>query len=179
MAADATRLLQNHADEHRLSRKACADVCRTATIVNGVDESKAIDRRVGPMVIISASGMATGGRVLFHLERFLPDRRNTVLLVGYQAAGTRGDRMLRGEEQIKIRGKYVPVRAEVVALHGLSAHADYGEILEWLQGFERPPRETFVTHGEPLASDAMRLKIEERLGWMARVPEHGETIDLG
>jgi len=178
MAADATRILQQHADEHRLTVDACAAVCQTAKIVNSVDESKAIDRRVGPMVIISASGMATGGRVLFHLERFLPDRRNTVILVGYQAAGTRGDTLARGEKQVKIRGKYVTVGAEVTVLHGLSAHGDYGEMLQWMRGFERPPRVTFVTHGEPRASDAFRRHIQEDLGWDARVPEHGERVRL-
>jgi metallo-beta-lactamase family protein len=122
--------------------------------------------------------MATGGRVLFHLERFLPDRRNTVLLIGHQAMGTRGDAMLRGAPEIKIRGKYVPVHAEVVALHGLSAHADQGEILEWLRGFARAPHTTFLTHGEPVAADALRRRIEEQLGWTVRVPDHGERVVL-
>jgi metallo-beta-lactamase family protein len=129
------------------------------------------------LIVISASGTATGGRVLFHLERFLPDHRNTVLLIGHQAAGTRGDRMMRGEAEIKIHGKQVPVRAEVVALH-VSSHADYGEILTWLGGFERPPSTTFVTHGEPVAADALRQRIEQALGWNVRVPEHGEKVEL-
>jgi metallo-beta-lactamase family protein len=178
MAADVTRLLQKHVDEHRLSPESCAAVGRAATITNGVEESKAIDRRLGPLIVIAGSGMATGGRVLFHLERFLPDRRNTVLLVGHQAAGTRGDSLLRGASELKIRGRYVPVRAEVVALHGLSAHADYREILEWLRGLERAPRMTFVTHAEPVAADALRHYIEEKLGWNVHVPEHGERVAL-
>jgi metallo-beta-lactamase family protein len=178
MAADVTRLLQAHADEHRISREECAQVSRAVDITNSVEESKAIDRRTGPLIVISASGMATGGRVLFHLERFLPDRRSTVLLVGHQAAGTRGEQLLNGAEEIKIRGKYVAVHAEVVALNGLSAHADYNEILEWLRGFERAPLTTFVTHGEPSAADALRQRIEDSLGWTVHVPEHGERVKL-
>jgi metallo-beta-lactamase family protein len=154
-------------------------VYRGATFTRSVEDSKGIARRMGPMVIISASGMATGGRVLFHLERFAPDHRNTILLVGHQAVGTRGDALLLGEKRIKIHGKYVNVRAEVVALEGMSAHADVEEILAWLRGFERPPRQTFITHGEPRASDALRRRIEEELGWSARVPEHEERVELG
>jgi metallo-beta-lactamase family protein len=179
MAADVTRLLQKHVGEHRLSPAKCAAVGRAATITNSVEESKAIDRRLGPLIVIAGSGMATGGRVLFHLERFLPDRRNTVLLVGHQAAGTRGDSLLRGASELKIRGRYVPVHAEVVALHGLSAHADHSEILEWLRRFEGAPRTTFVTHAEPVAADALRHHIEEKLGWKVHVPEHGERVALG
>jgi metallo-beta-lactamase family protein len=178
MAGDATRVLQRHDGELRLSRGEWAEVGASATITKSVEESKAIDRRVGPMIIISASGMATGGRVLFHLERFAPDHRNTVLLVGHQAAGTRGDALLQGERRIKIHGKYVNVRAEVVALDGLSAHADQGEILAWLGGFERPPRATFITHGEPRASDVLRRRIQDELGWSARAPEHAERVTL-
>ena len=178
MAAAATRLLQKHGDEHRLTAVEWDVVCRTADVTSNVEESKASDRRLVPLIGIPASDMATGGRVLFHLERFLPDRRNTVLFVGHQAAGTRGDAMLRGEGRIKIRGKYVPVHAEVVALHGMSAHADKGEITQWLRGFERPPALTFVTHGEPVAADALRRHIEEELGWNVRVPEHGERVQL-
>jgi metallo-beta-lactamase family protein len=178
MAADVTRLLQKHVGEHGLSPEKCAAVGHAATITNSVEESKAIDRRLGPLIVIAGSGMATGGRVLFHLERFLPDRRNTVLLVGHQAAGTRGDSLLRGASELKIRGKYVPVRAEVVVLHGLSAHADYGEILDWLKGFERAPKTTFVTHAEPVAADSLRRHIEEKLGWKVHVPEHGERVEL-
>jgi metallo-beta-lactamase family protein len=131
------------------------------------------------MVIISASGMATGGRVLFHLERFAPDHRNTVLLVGHQAVGTRGDQLLHGERRLKIHGKHVEVRAEVVSLGGLSAHADSDEILTWLRGFPEPPRQTFITHGEPRAADALRRRIQDELGWSARAPEHGERFVLG
>jgi metallo-beta-lactamase family protein len=179
MAADALDVLLAYAGEHRLSAAECRAMVEGIRITRSVEESKAIDAQRGPMIVISASGMATGGRVLFHLERFAPDHRNTVLLVGHQAAGTRGDTLVRGGRQLKIHGRWVPVRAEVAVLDGLSAHADAAEIIEWLGGFERPPRATFVTHGEPVAADALRLRIEQELGWPVRVPEQGETVALG
>jgi metallo-beta-lactamase family protein len=131
-----------------------------------------------PRVIISASGMATGGRVLHHLKAFAPDERNTVLFVGYQAVGTRGAAMLGGARSIKIHGQYVPVHAEVGVLENLSAHADYAEILGWLDGFGSPPVETFIVHGEPVAADALRLRIEETLRWRCRVPDYRERAEL-
>ena len=179
MAADALTVLRAHDGEHRLSPAVRGAMLEHVRITHTVQESKAIDRQVGPMVIVSASGMATGGRVLFHLERFAPDHRNTILLVGHQAAGTRGATLAGGGRQLKIHGRYVPVRAEVASLAGLSAHADAKEIVSWLRGFERPPRLTFITHGEPAAADALRLRIQEELGWSVRVPEHGETVALG
>lgn len=130
------------------------------------------------MIIISASGMATGGRVLHHLKAFAPDPRNTILFTGFQAGGTRGARMLEGADAIKIHGSYVPVRAEIANIDTLSTHADYVEILSWLKNFESPPRRTFVTHGEPDAADALRLRIEEQRGWSVTVPEHLNTVRL-
>src|SRR5690606_21673498 len=129
-------------------------------------------------VIISASGMATGGRVVHHLKALAPDDRNTILFAGYQAAGTRGATILRGTGAVKIHGAYVPVRAEVVSLENISAHADYTEILDWLNGFERAPRRTFITHGEPEAADALRLRIEEKLGWDCVVPDYRDRLPL-
>ena len=131
-----------------------------------------------PKVIISASGMATGGRVLHHLKHYAPDPMNTILFSGFQAGGTRGAAMVAGAESIKIHGGYVPVRAEVRNLDMLSGHADADEILRWLRGFKSPPRRTFVTHGEPAASDALRLRIQEDLGWQCLVPEHGQKVEL-
>ena len=178
MAADVTRMFREWTSEHRLSETECAKVCGSATITNSVEDSKAIDRRSGPMIIISASGMATGGRVLFHLERFAPDARNTILFVGFQAAGTRGATLLAGADSVKIHGAQVPVRAEVLALHGLSAHADADEIIAWLRGFARPPQRAFITHGEPSAADRLRFRIEGELHWPCHIPEHGETQTL-
>lgn len=178
MAVDATRILLAHRDELRLTEAQCVALAGVATLTRSVEESKAIDRRNGPMIVISASGMATGGRVLFHLARFAPEPKNTILFAGYQAAGTRGEAMLAGAESVKIHGQQVPIRAEVVALDGLSAHADADELVAWMRHLERPPRRTFITHGEPTAADALRQRIEEELGWKAHVPQHGERVRL-
>ncbi len=132
----------------------------------------------GPMIILSASGMASGGRVVHHLKAFAPHANNTILFAGFQAAGTRGAAMVDGAENIKIHGEYVPVRAEVEFISNLSAHADYSEVLAWLVGFEAPPKKTFIVHGEPIAADAMRLHIEERLHWNVIVPDYLETVSL-
>jgi metallo-beta-lactamase family protein len=113
-----------------------------------------------------------------HLRAFAPDPRNTILFAGFQAAGTRGAVMLAGAREIKIHGQYIAVRAEVSISESLSAHADYAEIISWANGFRSPPRETFITHGEPLAAGALRHRLTEQLGWNCRVPEHLETQKL-
>jgi metallo-beta-lactamase family protein len=178
MAIDATRLYHEHMDEHRITREQCAAACSVAQMVNTAEESRALNGRSGPMIIISASGMATGGRVLHHLKTFATDERNLILLPGFQAAGTRGAALAAGATEIKIHGEYVPVRAEVVQLHNMSAHADYAEILQWLKAFKRPPKRTFVTHGEPAAADELRRRIEETFGWAVTVPELGAQMVL-
>ena len=178
MAINATRLYHEYMAEHRLTDEQCEAAHSVAKMVNTADDSRALNSRGGPMIIISASGMATGGRVLHHLKAFAPDARNMVVLPGFQAAGTRGAALASGAAEIKIHGDYVPVRAEVVKMDSLSAHADYNEILEWLRGFKRPPRHTFVTHGEPAAADEMRRRIAESLGWQVSVPEFGEKVAL-
>jgi metallo-beta-lactamase family protein len=147
-------------------------------MVHTADDSRALNQRSGPMIIISASGMVTGGRVLHHLKAFAPDPRNMILLPGFQAAATRGAALASGATEIKIHGAYVPVGAEVVQLDCMSAHADYAEILGWLRGFKRPPRRTFITHGEPAAADELRRRVEETLGWKVTVPDYGETAVL-
>ncbi|MGZ8262443.1 MAG: MBL fold metallo-hydrolase RNA specificity domain-containing protein, partial [Methylotenera sp.] len=164
--------------EHRLTPEQCGALCRTAHMVNSIEQSRQLNEAKGPMIILSASGMASGGRVVHHLKAFAPKPNNTILFVGYQAAGTRGAAMLDGAESIKIHGEYVPVRAKVEFISNLSAHADYSEILDWLRGFETPPRKTFITHGEPVAADAMRLHIEEQLHWHTIVPDYLETVSL-
>ncbi|MBI3898868.1 MAG: MBL fold metallo-hydrolase [Gammaproteobacteria bacterium] len=178
MAVNATRIFHHHRDEHRLTPAQCDAMCGATNIVNSVDESKHLNTLSGPMIIISASGMATGGRVVHHLKAFAPDARNTILFAGFQAGGTRGAAMLAGAETIKIHGEYVPVRAEIARLDNLSGHADDGEILEWLRRFEAPPRKTFITHGEPQAVDALRRRIEEALHWSVAVPEYREQAAL-
>ncbi len=178
MAVNVTRVFHNHRGEHRLTPAQCDGLCAAAQYVNSVEESKALNARRGPMIVIAGSGMATGGRVLHHLKAFAPDARNTILFTGFQAGGTRGAAMLNGAEAVKIHGEYVPVRAEVTSVPNLSGHADYTEILDWLGRFAGPPRQVFVTHGEPAAADALRQRIAERFGWTVRVPEHRERVTL-
>jgi metallo-beta-lactamase family protein len=178
MAIDATDILHRHIRDQRLTAEVCARSCGIATYTRSVEASKALDADPTPKIIISASGMATGGRVLHHLKRYAPDPRNTILFSGFQAAGTRGAAMLGGAESVKIHGEYVPVRAEVADLPMLSAHADAEEILRWLRGFEQAPRMTYITHGEPTASDVLRRRIQDELGWTCKVPEHLEKAAL-
>lgn len=178
MAVDASKIFCKHIADHRLSEDECRGACAVAHYVQSVEESKALMSNSMPKVIISASGMATGGRVLHHLKSYAPDARNTILFAGFQAGGTRGAIMTAGADTIKIHGEYVPVRAEVKNLEMLSAHADADEILQWLKGFKSPPRTTFITHGEASASDALRKRIEEELGWACVIPDHGQHVDL-
>ena len=177
MAADASEVFCRNIDDHRLDERTCRSACAVAHYVRSVEESKSLTANPVPKVIISASGMATGGRVLHHLKRFAPDARNTILFAGFQAGGTRGAAMVASAQSVKIHGEYVPVRAQVANLDMLSAHADADEIMRWLRGFKRPPRTTFITHGEPAASDALRHRIEEELGWSCVVPDHGEQVE--
>ncbi|MGE4368683.1 MAG: MBL fold metallo-hydrolase RNA specificity domain-containing protein [Burkholderiaceae bacterium] len=178
MAASAVDIYERHVAEQRLTRAQCEAACAVATYIQSVEESKALDQSAMPKIIISASGMATGGRVLHHLKRYAPDPRSTVLFAGFQAAGTRGAKMLDGAESVKIHGEYVPIRAELDNLSMLSAHADADEIIRWLQGFSRPPRRTFLVHGEPEAADTLRLRIKDELGWECQVAEHLERVAL-
>ena len=178
MAVDATEIFNLYHGEHRLSEEQCRALFSTAHVVNSIEQSKALNEAKGPMIILSASGMASGGRVVHHLKAFVSNANNTILFVGFQAAGTRGATMLDGAESIKIHGEYIPVRAHVELISNLSAHADYSEILDWLAGFEAPPKKPFIVHGEPVAADAMRRHIEEKLHWQVVMPDYLETIVL-
>ena len=178
MAADATAIYQRHADMHHLTAEECKSMCAAAKIVNSVEESQALNLLQIPAVIIAASGMATGGRVLHHLIAYASDPRHSIVFAGYQAGGTRGAAIVAGEPSVKIFGQIVPIRAQVHQLSGYSAHADADEIMAWLRGFERAPRQVFITHGEPDAADALRKRIQDELHWAAHVPEHLETISL-
>lgn len=178
MAVDATDIFVRYHAEHRLTLEQCEAACNVAKIVRNAEDSKALNRRKGPMVIVAGSGMATGGRVVHHLKAFAPDPRNTILFAGFQAEGTRGAAMLKGTETIKIHGEYVPVLAQVESIDGLSAHADYAQIIDWLKKMKQTPRQVFVTHGEQEAADAMVGHITEELHWPARVPEYMEIVQL-
>ena len=178
MATSASELLQRYPKEHRLGRQDCEAACESVTYVRDVEESKALSANRYPKVIISASGMATGGRVLHHIAAFGPDHRNTLLFSGYQAAGTRGRKLLEGARETKIYGQWLPINAEIAELPMLSAHADSDELMRWLSGFQRAPRRVFVVHGEADASEALRERIQRELGWSVCVPLQGQEFEL-
>ena len=175
MAVHATRSFTQHLGEYRLSREEVRAMSHCATMVSTPEESKALSARHGPMVILSASGMATGGRVLHHLEQHVGDHRNMVILTGYQAPGTRGATLASGARSVRIHGHDVEVRAEVVQLESASAHADAQQLIDWMRTCPQPPDQVYVVHGELAASDALRIRIERELKWRALVPEHGST----
>lgn len=148
------------------------------TAVASTQQSKDVMRASFPCIVISSSGMATGGRVLHHLKEVLPDGRNTVLFAGYQAEGTRGRALVDGAREVKIHGQMVPVAARIVKIDSMSAHADSGEIVRWLSGFTRAPLATFLVHGEPQAQAQLKATIAQRLGWDVRVPGYREVVEL-
>jgi metallo-beta-lactamase family protein len=162
----------------RRERQLCAFCTERFTTIGSPQESRQLTQSRMPAIIISASGMATGGRVLHHLKAALPDSRNTILFVGYQAAGTRGRRLVDGEKQVKIHGEWIPVQARIELIDSMSAHADSLEVLRWLGGFTRPPKTTFLVHGEPQPMEALGASIHTKLGWSTKMPRHGETVTL-
>lgn len=178
MSINAGGIFCDHLGEHRLSPEECEGTCEVARYVSSVEESKELNSKHGPMIILSASGMATGGRVLHHIKAFGPDSKNMILLVGYQGAGTRGAALLNGAKTLRIHGEDVAIRAEVAVVNGLSGHADQAEILGWLSKFAHPPKHTFVTHGDVEPAKALQLKIEKELGWEASVPKYLDAMEL-
>jgi len=148
------------------------------TSINSAAESKALVSNAAPAVIIASSGMATGGRVVHHLFAGLPDPRNTVLFVGFQAAGTRGRNLVDGAQLVKMFGQHVPVHARIEKIDGMSSHADAGEIVRWLRTFPRAPKTTYLVHGEIIAQEALKLRITKELGWNVEIPSHGQKVDL-
>jgi metallo-beta-lactamase family protein len=178
MAADATELFVRHAHDHRLSPADCKAMCAGVKFVNSEEESRALNQLHYPSIIVSASGMATGGRVVHHLKAYAPDARNAIVFAGFQAAGTRGASMVGGATEIKIHGEWVPVRAEVSNIEGLSAHADREQLLAWIAALPHAPRHVHVVHGEPQSADALRQAIEERHRWPCSVPEYRDTVEV-
>jgi len=184
MAIDVTDLYRKHHEDHNVqieelevgSRRLFAQP--NVHFDRSVEDSKALNDRRVPMIIISASGMATGGRVLHHLERGLPDRRNAILFVGFQSPGTRGHAIQTGAQFVKIHGRQIPVHAQLESIENLSGHADYGEILGWIQKFSAAPQKTFVTHGELDATTALQQKLAANLGWRVEVPSYLQTVAL-
>ena len=184
MGVSATRLYSKHKDDHDFDMRRLENInrnplaTRNFSLVQGRAGSKALSSQSGPAIIISASGMATGGRVLHHLAQYLPDPASAVVLVGYQAGGTRGRRLQDGEKEIRIHGQTVRVKARIETVGSLSAHADSNEMLRWLKTFKRPPRTTFIVHGEPESTVALRDRIEKELGWHTVIPAYQEKVEL-
>ncbi|SRR5712692_1342563 len=183
MAISVTALYMSHREDHDIEftgEESIGDPLNSHTVhmTRSVEESKQINNVHTPCIIISASGMATGGRVLHHLAQRLPDPRNAVLLCGFQAEGTRGRALLEGAKTLGIHGQDVAVKAEIVELRQFSAHADRGEILRWLSGFPAPPRQTFLVHGEPAAASALQGSIQSKFGWPVTLPVYRQTYAL-
>ncbi len=178
MASAATALYQRHRKLLRIGAREAATLTNDVTLIGSPQESEKLTRSRWPKVVISAAGMATGGRVLHHLKAMAPNPRNAIVFPGFQVGGTRGANLIAGAREVKIHGEFVAVKAEVSHLEGFSGHADANGLMEWLRGFEAPPDHTFVVHGEPAASDALRMRIKSELGWRVEVPEHGATLEV-
>lgn len=184
MAIDATAIFLAHPEAHRLELRQLEENgsnpfrLRHLQFVRSPEDSAQLDDHNGPMVLISASGMATGGRVLHHLDTYLPDPRATVLFVGYQAEGTRGRALLDGAKELKLLGQRVPVRAEIKQIDGFSAHADRDEILRWLSGFQKAPKTTFLVHGEKRVCESFGETIRTRFGWRTEIPALRQEVQL-
>ncbi|RZU02578.1 MBL fold metallo-hydrolase RNA specificity domain-containing protein [Rivibacter subsaxonicus] len=178
MASTATALYQRHAKLLRIPKREAAGLCEGVTLVGKATESQRLTRSRWPSVIISASGMATGGRVLHHLKAMAPNPRHHIVFPGFQVAGSRGAHLVGGAREVKIHGEYVAVKAEVSHLEGFSGHADADGLMAWLRGFHAAPAHCFVVHGEPDAADTLRLRIQDELGWSVSVPEHRASVDV-
>ncbi len=172
-------VFRKHHQWHKLNPDECEAMCRMFTLISEYQETINAIYDSQPKVVIAASGMITGGRVLAYLERYIVKPENTVLLVGYQAEGTRGRKLLEGSKEIKFYGKYFPVAAKVLLMEGLSAHADQKDLLDWLSALDAPPKMIFLVHGESEAAAALQLKIEERYGYHCSVPVLGQTVEIG
>jgi metallo-beta-lactamase family protein len=184
MAAQATQVYNRWNEEHDeeyasiLAKKKHPLRTTAMTTASSRDESKRLNEMVGPRIIISASGMLTGGRVLHHAMRILPNDNATIVFVGYQAAGTTGRKVQDGAREVKIMKNWVPVNCRIEQVEGFSAHADWKSVLRWLEGLKSPPKAVFTTHGEPEAAEAMAEHIRDRLGWNVVVPQYGQTVEL-
>lgn len=174
IANDAATAARVHSERH-----VCAFCTSRLKVVASISESRAVQESTEPAIVISASGMATGGRVLHHLARALPEAQNTVLFAGYQAAGTRGRQLCDGSKLTHIHGVDVPVRARIERIDSMSAHADADEIMRWLAGFTAPPALTCLVHGEPVPMDTLKARIGRELRWTVKAPEPGEVMEIG
>jgi metallo-beta-lactamase family protein len=178
MAISASHILCSHKNDHRLTDEQCNELSTVAKYINSQTESKQLDANKMPKIIISASGMLEGGRILHHFKVFAPDPKNTIFITGYQAVGTRGELVARGDRTIKIHGEQVSVNAQVVILTSGSAHADYREMLDWLKCFKKPPKKVFLTHGEYNSALSFQQKIVDELGWECVIPAYLDKVEL-
>lgn len=178
MATNATKIFARYAEQNRLTKEQAKAVCSVAHYIQSVEESIALDNQKYPVIIISASGMATGGRILHHIRHFAPNHNNTILFSGYQVGGTRGDRMIRGEKEIKLFGQMIPVRAEIAQIENISAHADCTGMINWLAHLKKAPRKLFITHGETEAATALKHQIEQRFQWVCEIPGYLDSATL-
>ncbi len=178
MGTSVTKIYERYLSWHKLTEKDCARINRIAHFISSPEESRALNEKKGPMIILSASGMLTGGRILHHVRRFGPNEDNIILLAGFQAPGTRGGSLVAGVDKLKMHGEMVPIRAEVAKLDLFSAHADQNDIIQWLSKAQFPPQRVYIVHGEPEAAEALSHKIENTLGYKVHVPELNESVDL-
>lgn len=174
MGADATKVLHKYPAWHKLSEEECRAVCHDINIITDFQDTQKVIALKGSKIIIAASGMITGGRVLEYLKNYIDDKKNTLLLVGYQAEGTRGRALRNGAHEIKIYGKYYPVKARVKEISSLSAHADQKEMIDWLARFKKKPQKIFLVHGEPQAQETFRIKIQDELKTEAIIPRQSQ-----
>ena len=163
---------------HKLSFEECEEMCKVFTLISDFQDSMNMVYNKKPKVVIAASGMITGGRILSYLERLIEKPETTVTLVGYQAEGTRGRKLLEGAQEIKMYGKYYPVVAKILLIESLSAHGDQNDLLNWLSALEAKPTKVFLVHGENQAADELRLKVKERYGFDCQVPYLGQIIEI-
>jgi len=178
MGANATGIFKKYPSWHKLTPTQCNSIFENVTIVSGFAETLEVIDKPGSKIVIAASGMLTGGRVLYYLEKYLEDRRNTILLTGYQAEGTRGRALQNGVPEIKMHGSYYPVKASTRILSSMSGHADQAEMLQWLSQMKEAPKKIFLVHGENASREAFRVKIGSTLGWNVVVPEQSEVVEL-
>jgi metallo-beta-lactamase family protein len=178
MAINASDLLGNYRGDHRLSPDVYEGMCSMAVYTREAEQSMKISASREPKIVISASGMATGGRILHHLKAFAPDSRNTIMVTGYQVPGTRGAAIAAGARYVRIYGEWVPINAQVANLAMLSAHADADELIRWAAGFQTSPRHVFVVHGEPQPADTLRIRLDREFGWQATVPRPNQLFSL-
>ncbi|TVP52454.1 MAG: MBL fold metallo-hydrolase [Halomonadaceae bacterium] len=177
MAIDASHIYKRHASQHRLSEGQCQWMCQGVTYTRGVEESRALEEIRYPHIIIAGSGMLTGGRILHHMKRLMANHRTTLLFTGFQAGGTRGSHLVNGAESVKIHGEYIPCKARVAVLDGLSGHGDYLEIADWLkQSALKPGTRIQLVHGEPEASDAMRLYLKDHTSYEVSVAQYHQIL---